>query len=320
MRYLTDPANRPLIDENLGITARDARGCVTDPAAVETYDPRAALHFVTAGPPDPHRAPPLSVFVTWRDSTRGLVESARRVTNQSYAALRWYETQYKQAPKVIFLVQSFGGLATRFILSNPPADVFDTPLLNADRIPICSEEHTKMDYLRDRTVFALTLATPHEGSYMAEWGSRRKTSSGPRSPTSRVRSAVPTPSPGSCARSTPICRSSSAIRLVSLPAPASSWRGSIASSTARRCATCGSRRCGRSTWGPYPPSAPAAPAARRSRARATRSSRSTRLSGVPRAAAPSTRRNSSRASIATRPSARRRRAGSSTRCSSPTCS
>jgi hypothetical protein len=170
MRYLTDPANRPLIDENLGITARDARGCVTDPAAVETYDPRTALHFVTAGPPDPHRAPPLSVFVTWRDSTRGLVESARRVTNQAYAALRWYETQYRQAPKVIFLVQSFGGLATRFILSNPPPDVFDTRLLNADRIPICEEEHAKMDYLRNRTLFAVTLATPHEGSFMAEWG------------------------------------------------------------------------------------------------------------------------------------------------------
>jgi hypothetical protein len=27
-----------------------------------------------------------------------------------------------------------------------------------------------MDYLRDRTVYALTLATPHEGSFMSEWG------------------------------------------------------------------------------------------------------------------------------------------------------
>jgi hypothetical protein len=170
MRYLTDPTNRPLIDENVGITARDVRNCVSDPAAVETYDPRAARHFVTAGPPDPRRAPPLSVFVTWRDSTRGVVESARRVTNQAYAALRWYETQYRETPKVIFLVQSFGGLATRFILSNPPSDAFDTPLLNADRVPICGEEHAKMDYLRNRTLFAVTLATPHEGSFMAEWG------------------------------------------------------------------------------------------------------------------------------------------------------
>lgn len=170
MRYLDTPANRPLIDETLGITARDARGCVTDPNAVETYDPRAAAHFVTAGVPDPNRPPPLSVFVIWRDSTRGVVESGRRVTSQAYAALRWYETQYRTAPKVIFLTQSFGGLATRFLLSNPPRATFDTPLLNADRIPICPEERAKMDYLRDRTVYALTLATPHEGSYMAEWG------------------------------------------------------------------------------------------------------------------------------------------------------
>ena len=170
MRYLRLPENRPLIDENLGITARDARGCVTNPNAVESYDPRAAMHFVTAGVPDPNRPPPLAVFAIWRDSTRGVVESARRVTNQAYAALRWYETQYRKAPKVIFLAQSFGGLATRFLLSNPAPATFDTRLLNADGITICPEERTKMDYLRDRTVYALTLATPHEGSYMSEWG------------------------------------------------------------------------------------------------------------------------------------------------------
>src|SRR5262245_20422181 len=52
MRYLTDPGNRPLIDENLGITARDTRGCITDPQAIERYDPRAAFHFVTTSVPD----------------------------------------------------------------------------------------------------------------------------------------------------------------------------------------------------------------------------------------------------------------------------
>jgi hypothetical protein len=170
MRYIAEPANRPLIDENVGITARNARGCVTDPAAVESYDARAAAHFVTTERPDPRRPPQLAVFAIWRDSTRGVVESGRRVANQAYAALRWYETQYKKTPKVIFLTQSFGGLATRFVLSNPPQASFNTPLLNADRITICGEERTKMDYLRDRTVFALTLAAPHEGSYMAEWG------------------------------------------------------------------------------------------------------------------------------------------------------
>ncbi len=170
MRYIDQPGNRPLIDENVGITARDARGCVTDATAVEAYDPRAAFHFVTTEPLDPRRPPRLSAFVIWRDSTRGVVESARRVTNQAYAALRWYETQYKKTPKVIFLAQSFGGIATRFVLSNPPRATFDTRLLNADGIPICDEERTKMDYLRDRTVYALTLATPHEGSFMSEWG------------------------------------------------------------------------------------------------------------------------------------------------------
>lgn len=170
IRFLTDPTNRPFIDENVGITARDARGCVTDPTAVETYDARAARHFVTAERPRPRKAPDLAVFAMWRDSTRGVVESGRRVTNQAYAALRWYESEYKKTPKVIFLAQSFGGLATRFVLGNPPRNTFDTPLLNADRVPVCDEERAKMDYLRDRTVYALTLATPHEGSFMSEWG------------------------------------------------------------------------------------------------------------------------------------------------------
>lgn len=170
MRFLTDPANRPVIDENVGITARDARGCVVDPTAVETYDARAARHFVTAERPRPRHAPDLAVFAMWRDSTRGVVESGRRVTNQAYAALRWYETEYKTTPKVVFLAQSFGGLATRFVLGNPPRNTFDTRLLNADRVTVCDEERAKMDYLRDRTVYALTLATPHEGSFMSEWG------------------------------------------------------------------------------------------------------------------------------------------------------
>lgn len=175
MKYLTDTVAQPPIDENLGITARDANGCVQDANAVEKYDPKALQHFVTAGAPVAATPPPLSVFVIWRDSTGGLVQSGLRVARQAYAALRAFETQYRKAAKVVFVGQSFGGLATRFVLSNPaPADVAASPA-GVDRLVLCPEDRAKMDYLRDRTVLALTLATPHEGSFMAEFGEPIKT-------------------------------------------------------------------------------------------------------------------------------------------------
>jgi len=99
------------------------------------------------------------------------VFSGRRVTRQIYAALRWYEATYNVKPGVILVAQSFGGLASRFMLSRPdPAALLDNPTLNGERVPLCKEDLAKMDYVRDRTLYLLTLATPHEGSYLAEWG------------------------------------------------------------------------------------------------------------------------------------------------------
>lgn len=171
---------RDFPDENLG--HRMSGDCVADPQATEVVDGRFAKHFIAPGPQRtsaqilalqrfgiPPAPPPIAAFVTWRDPTRGLVFSGRRVTRQVYAALRWYESTYKITPGVILLAQSFGGLASRFMLSKP-----DPQQLNADtnreNVPLCTEDLAKMDYVRDRTLYLLTLATPHEGSYLAEWG------------------------------------------------------------------------------------------------------------------------------------------------------
>jgi hypothetical protein len=170
-RYLELGRNVPLVDERLGITARAANGCQADP--LQQPGPlgrEAAHHFVTTPRPVRGTPPKLSVFATYRESTDGVVASGHRIANQVYAALKWYEQEYQITPAVYFVVQSFGGLATRFLLSNPARPVYNTPLLNADRVFVCPEDHAKMDYLRDRTVLAQTLATPHEGSYLSEWG------------------------------------------------------------------------------------------------------------------------------------------------------
>lgn len=171
---------RDFPDENLG--HRLEGDCVADPDAADVVDARFAKHFVTPGPLRtasqlsvasrlglPPTPPPIAAFVTWRDPTRGLVFSGRRVTRQVYAALRWYETTYRVTPGVILLAQSFGGLASRFMLSRPDPRTL-TAETNRERVPLCREDLAKMDYVRDRTLFLLTLATPHEGSYLAEWG------------------------------------------------------------------------------------------------------------------------------------------------------
>lgn len=171
-KILTDPRTRPLIDENVGKTMNGE--CVKDTNQDEKHDPEIAKHFIIGGAKDGSmpklvkNAPPLlSAFVTWRDSTRGMVFSGRRVTRQIYAALRWYEEQFNVTPGVILVTQSFGGLASRFMLSRPdPAAL--TGLFNQENVKLCKEDLAKMDYVRDRTLFLTTLATPHEGSYLAE--------------------------------------------------------------------------------------------------------------------------------------------------------
>jgi hypothetical protein len=172
---------RDLPDENLG-HAVGAGDCVTDPQNAERVDPRFAKQFITPGPLPaasqfataaslglPPVPPQIAAMVTWRDSTRGLVFSGRRVTRQIYAALRWYENTYKITPGVILLAQSFGGLATRFMLSKPDPAML-TAETNREGTALCTEDLAKMDYVRDRTLFLVTIATPHEGSYLAEWG------------------------------------------------------------------------------------------------------------------------------------------------------
>lgn len=179
IRAMENVRGADLPDENLG--HRLDNDCVADPEKAEVVDGKFARHFVVPGAlrsasqlslasigrtPVP---PKLAAFVTWRDPTRGLVFSGRRVTRQIYAALRWYEKTYRVTPGVILLAQSFGGLASRFMLSNPDPRTL-TAETNQEGVRLCREDLAKMEYVRDRTLFLTTLATPHEGSYLAEWG------------------------------------------------------------------------------------------------------------------------------------------------------
>jgi hypothetical protein len=141
-------------------------------------DPNLPAHFITPVVPAapisslvvPPPPPPVMFFVTYRNSLGGLVESGKRVANQAYLALRWYESRFKVTPGVIMLGHSFGNLTHRFMLSNPGPGTFlpSTPPLNPEAISVTAQDRARMEYLRDRTLYAVSLGGPHEGSPMAD--------------------------------------------------------------------------------------------------------------------------------------------------------
>lgn len=96
----------------------------------------------------------LSVMLTYRDGSKGLAEQAAEVVNQIF---RMYNQTFPgdQQPQIILVAHSMGGLASRFILSNP--------------FRSATKEHFRANFIRNRTLFLVTLATPHEGSRLADW-------------------------------------------------------------------------------------------------------------------------------------------------------
>lgn len=116
-------------------------------------------------PPLPFRLPPrLSVFVGYRNGELGLVQQSKDAVKQLHSVLTWYEDQFNTEPRVIVLAHSFGGLVSRFILSNPVAQQLAAPNVNPDNLFFSASERGKADYIRDRTVYLITMGTPHQGS------------------------------------------------------------------------------------------------------------------------------------------------------------
>jgi hypothetical protein len=115
-------------------------------------------------------APPVSLFITWRDAPGGLVQSGHRVANQAFLALRWYEQRFKRTPRLVFVTQSFGGLATRFVLSTPTTAELVAAGVPFDGVVLTAETTRRSVYLRDRTMSVVTLGTPHQGSFLADLG------------------------------------------------------------------------------------------------------------------------------------------------------
>ncbi|MDP1827861.1 MAG: hypothetical protein Q8L48_31595 [Archangium sp.] len=149
----------------------------TPEAGIETLD-AVASHFITldarvgdvrqGGLSAAGKAPSFSALITYRDAAGGLAESGKRIANETYVAVRWYEQHFRRTPKVIYVTQSFGGVVARFVLSNPTQAQLSAAGVNADAVLITPEDRRRMDYVRDRIVYLLTMGTPHEGSFIAD--------------------------------------------------------------------------------------------------------------------------------------------------------
>ncbi|MBL8937484.1 MAG: hypothetical protein JNM69_23180 [Archangium sp.] len=170
---------RPFSDAEYLTVGAPFPSTLTD--ATVTSNAGLPANFVTAVPVDvtpaplgqtPRipRPPPISAFITYRDSGAGLVESGQRIANQAYLALRWYEQTFKKTPRLVFVTQSFGGVTSRFVLSAPLTAELTNARVPFDGVTLTAEDLRRMIYVRDRTMSLVTLGTPHEGSFLADVG------------------------------------------------------------------------------------------------------------------------------------------------------
>jgi len=135
-----------------GSWPEDAYVSLTGEAHLPHYYARDGVvgdHFVSTSP----ERRDLSVMLTHRDASKSLEAQAAAAANQIYDL---YNAAFGSGtgPQIILLAHSMGGLVSRYILSNP--------------FPAGSPQRQKADFIRDRTLFLITLASPHDGSRVAD--------------------------------------------------------------------------------------------------------------------------------------------------------
>jgi hypothetical protein len=103
--------------------------------------------------------PPISALLTFRDGAAYLVPQVEQTVEQVYNA---YAEKFGSGlqPQIIWVVHSMGGLVGRTIFTNP-----DNPIGGQILSPGIRQ---KADALRNRTLYMITLQTPHEGSPLAD--------------------------------------------------------------------------------------------------------------------------------------------------------
>jgi pimeloyl-ACP methyl ester carboxylesterase len=100
------------------------------------------------------------IMLTHRNGSAFLGPQTTEVVKQIYDLYQHLAKTLDEEPQLILIAHSMGGLVSRYLLSNPevadPAFALDTTT------------RQQTDFLRDRTLYLITLSTPHTGSRAAD--------------------------------------------------------------------------------------------------------------------------------------------------------
>jgi len=99
------------------------------------------------------------LFIAHRDGSGSLHDQVKMFVDQLFEN---YEVVFGKGeePQIILVAHSMGGLVSRYLLSNPFNHLSEP------------RWHFRANFIRNRTVSLVTLATPHQGSPMADYATR----------------------------------------------------------------------------------------------------------------------------------------------------
>lgn len=100
------------------------------------------------------------VMLTHRNGSAYLGPQTTEAVNQIYELYQHLSETLGEEPQLVLMAHSMGGLVSRYLLSNPEVD--DDAFLLQD------ETRNRANFLRDHTLYLITLSTPHTGSLAAD--------------------------------------------------------------------------------------------------------------------------------------------------------
>jgi pimeloyl-ACP methyl ester carboxylesterase len=100
------------------------------------------------------------IMLTHRNGSAYLGPQTTEAVNQIYELYQHLSKTLGEEPQLVLMAHSMGGLVGRYLLSNP--EVEDEAFLLGD------DTRGRANFLRDRTLYLITLSTPHTGSRAAD--------------------------------------------------------------------------------------------------------------------------------------------------------
>ena len=104
------------------------------------------------------------VALLHRDGSDYLGPQTETAVTQLRTLYDYLTVELGKEPQIVLLAHSMGGLVSRYLLSDPPAT---SPPIQS-RFAVSPEARQSAGILRDRTLYLITLSTPHSGSQAAD--------------------------------------------------------------------------------------------------------------------------------------------------------